>query len=83
MLSACNGEAPKPLARVSVPNVINLPLSQAHGILQVAGLRVADDLQGACPSGPSHGLHEPVVLDQQPAPGIKIPKASVVHIHPC
>jgi beta-lactam-binding protein with PASTA domain len=83
LMTGCNGEQAKSPSGVSVPNVIELPLTQADSLLRSAGLRGVNDLQGGCPSGPSYGLGAPKVMDQEPSAGTRIQRGSVVHLRVC
>jgi beta-lactam-binding protein with PASTA domain len=84
-LLACAGDVPKPPPHLAVPNVLGMPLGQAHGTVLSAGLSRVDDLDVPCPSGPGPigRPTAPVVVAQTPAAGVEAAKGSMVHLHSC
>ena len=64
----------RPVAAVSVPNVVGLAAADATSVVEAAGLSVqirvrADQVE---PSG--------VVLEQTPPPGVRVPPGTVVNV---
>ncbi len=82
LIVACN-QAPPPVV-VSVPNVVGQPVTQSQAELKALGLASTVEVKGGCPGCPMaiSQAHRPVaaVIDQSPAPGIKLSKGGVVKL---